>query len=388
MGQFDRNVLVVDDDPSVRRLFRKLLACDYNVQEAATGEEAVEIVASWTPDLVLLDIMMPGMNGYEVCGRIKSVLDPEPQVVMVSARSTSSERTRAFEMGADDYLVKPVKPAELRSRIKLHVNLLESRAITTSLQREIDDHHAAMRRESDQRLRQVLAIQDVAVFTLAKVAQSRDHETGVHLTRLREYAQILARELSVQGPYCRLIDDSFLDDLYRSSPLHDIGKVGIPDSILLKPGRFTDEEFEIMKRHTVLGGNILHEAVMQSQGGGFLTMAAIIAQYHHERWDGSGYSARLAGHEIPLPARIVAVADVFDALTSERPYKEAWSTDQTREMIISQSGSHFDPAIVEAFERTYDQFLHVFVLHANRDKTVTGAMSFQEQEIQIEPRAL
>ncbi|MCH7752160.1 MAG: HD domain-containing protein, partial [Planctomycetes bacterium] len=199
-------------------------------------------------------------------------------------------------------------PVELRSRVELHFRLRESQTATATLQQEVQSHHVALKHAAVERTKQMLAIQDVAVFTLAKVAESRDNETGTHLLRMREYSQRLAQELASDSPYAHEIDAAFLGDLYRSSPLHDIGKVGIPDAILLKPGRLTAKEFEVMKRHTVIGSNILNEAVMQLTEGGFLTMGASIAQFHHERWDGQGYPAGLVADEIlTFPPLLVPV---------------------------------------------------------------------------------
>ncbi len=302
-SQERRNVLIVDNDPAIRRLFQSLFAQNYCIREAATGEDAIEAAAAWPPDLVLLDIMLPGIDGYETCRRLKGLPAAKAaQVIMVSARSTQTELADAFAAGADDYLVKPINPAEILSRVDLHFRLRDSQAATEALQQQVDRHHAALKRATAERTEEILAVQDVAVFTLAKVAESRDNETGQHVLRLREYAQRLAHELAFDSPYAGQIDNGFLADLFRSSPLHDIGKVGVPDAILLKPGRLTTEEFEIMKRHTTIGGNILNEAVLQAKGGGFLTMAATIARFHHERWDGTGYPAGLVADEIPLPA--------------------------------------------------------------------------------------
>lgn len=371
-----RKILIVDDDADVRRLFCHALREEYAVRAATDGRSALKAARLWAPDLVLLDILMPGLDGYETCRRLKSSLANPPQIIMVSAKSAADELTRAFQAGADDYLIKPVDIAELRSRIALHSRLLESRAATRALQCELDDHHLQLKQRAAEWTAQITAVQDVTVFTLAKVAESRDNETGEHVARLREYAQILAKELSREGPYASQIDDAFLADLYRSSPLHDIGKVGIPDSILLKPGRLTEEEFEIMKRHTSIGGNILQDAVLQLNHSGFLAMAALIAHFHHERWDGLGYPAGLVAEEIPLAARIVAVADVYDALTSKRPYKEAWTPARAREMIDAKAGTQFDPVIVAAFDRCLDAFDEVRRMHESRTPLTLGAMSF------------
>lgn len=224
-------------------------------------------------------------------------------------------------------------------------------------------------------IKEILATQDIAMLTLAKVAESRDENTGEHILRMRSYSQILAVCLSREGAYAEEIDRQFLDDLYRSSPLHDIGKVGISDALLLKPGRFTPDEFEQIKKHSVIGANTLEEAVFHSPSGSFLAMAAFIARFHHERFDGSGYPAGLKGTDIPLPARIVAVADVFDALTSSRPYKDAYDTETARQIIEEGSGKHFDPVVVDAFRASFDEFLAVWKEYGERLPVAVGIMA-------------
>jgi len=382
MDQKNRDILIVDDDRMIRRLFYMLLSPNYTVREAASGEEALDIVTTWQPDLVLLDLMMPGIDGYETCRHLKnSSRDRPPQVIMVSGRSTPAEQVKAFAVGADDYLVKPVDHVELRSRVELHFNLRESLAVVASLHSELDANHQALKRSTQERIEQTLAVQDVAVFTLAKMAETRDKDTGDHIERMREYSQCVANELQRCSCYAKIIDQTFLADLYRSSPLHDIGKIGIPDSILLKPGRLTPAEFEVMKTHTMIGGNILNDAVLKLKGGGFLTMATLIAQFHHEHWNGMGYPAGLIGGEIPLAARIVTVADVFDALTSVRPYKEAWSPDRAKQLIDDAAGTQFDPEVVAAFDRCYEDLLDIRQSYVDSFSTVTGAMRYLEHDL-------
>lgn len=213
---------------------------------------------------------------------------------------------------------------------------------------------------------------------MAAIAEFRDEDTGEHLLRMRDYTHILAEQLSRESPYADQISPQFLSDLCRSSLLHDIGKVGISDAILLKPGRLTPEEFETMKRHTVMGANILDRAAIGLPGGGFLAMAAVIARFHHERFDGTGYLAGLIGEEIPLPARIVALADVYDALTSPRPYKPPYSAVDAKAMIERESGRHFDPVIVEAFRVRFDDFRRVRERN-DAQPVALGAVSFQQQ---------
>lgn len=351
-------ILIVDDDRVLRRLLQALLRRDFTLEEAASGEEALEVAETFVPNLVLLDIMMPGMDGYETCRRLKSSpTNSQTQVIMVSAKSSKTEQLQAYEAGADDYVIKPFDPQDLLARIRLHVQLQEANARVATIRTEIDSRNSEIRRLAEQRVEDVVAIQDVAVFTLAKLAESRDQETGGHLTRMRAYTQIIAEQLALGGPYAEQIDGQFLQDLYRSSPLHDIGKVAIRDEILLKPGKLSAEEMQIMQQHASIGAEILEQAVVRCHAGGFLSMAVHIARHHHERFDGTGYPMKLAGHAIPLPARIVAIADVYDALTSARPYKAAYSSDKAREMIERENGRHFDPHVVIAFQQRYAEIV-------------------------------
>lgn len=375
----EQRILIVDDDATVRRLLHAILRSSHQLSEAATGEEALEQAARFAPDMILLDIMMPGMDGYEICRRVKEK-DPETLVIMVSALSSPDEQMRAIEVGADDYIVKPFDPPDLRARLRLHFRLRSAVANVHDIRGEIESRNSQLRFMMEQHQRDVVAIQDTAVFTLAKVAESRDQETGGHLARMRAYSYILGEELGREGPYTHVITRQFLDDLYRSSPLHDIGKVGIRDEILLKPGPLTEDEFAVMQQHTIIGANILDEAVSHTRGGGFLSMGALIARFHHEQFDGSGYPAGLVGPEIPLPARIVAVADVFDALTSERPYKSAYTVERARAIILDGAGKHFDPIIVEAFRRRFNDILRE-KQNAMGDFPITyGALSFREYD--------
>ena len=380
MERASKKILIVDDDAAIRRLLRGLLGNDYRMAEAASGEQAMEILPAFCPDLVLLDILMPGIDGYETCRRIKASRS-DIQIVMISAISSPEQQLRAFEVGADDYLVKPFDPQDLRARVRLHFQLREATAVASSIRAEIESHNSNLRGLTAQHAQEIVAIQDAAVFTLAKVAESRDQETGGHLVRMRDYSHILAEELAQDGRYADQISGQFLQDLYRSSPLHDIGKVGIRDEILLKPGRLTPEEFETMQQHTVIGANILDQAVARLRGGGFLAMAALIARFHHERFDGAGYPAGLVAQEIPLPARIVAVADVYDALTSVRPYKPAYPTDEAESIIRRDSGRHFDPVIVEAFCRRFDDILRTQEEAVDDFPINYGAMAFREYDL-------
>ncbi|MHB8973286.1 MAG: HD domain-containing phosphohydrolase [Pirellulaceae bacterium] len=372
-------ILLVDDDPAICQLLTAVLHTDYTLAESATGQAALAMQSRFAPDIVLLDAVLPGLDGYETCRRLKQVTGgPVPQVIIVSGRSSSQEQLRAYEAGADDYITKPLDPHDLLARIGLHIQLRAAQAHVAEIYREIDSRDFELKRLAEQRTQDVIAVQHVAVFTLARVAESRDQETAGHLTRMRAYSQVLAEHLAVDSPYAQQINHRFLDDLYRSSPLHDIGKVAIPDDILLQPRSLTSDEFAIMQQHTTIGANILDQAVMESHSGGFLAMAALVARFHHERYDGTGYPVGLAGVAIPLPARIVALADAYDAITSERPYKPAFSPSRARELIQRDSGRHFDPVVVEAFQTCFPAFLEM-QQHAGDDSfTVQGAVSFRE----------
>jgi putative two-component system response regulator len=371
-----RRILIVDDDQAFRTLLEKVLEGQYELATATSGEDALVVASEFHPDVVLLDIMMPGMDGYETCRQpTMGASREDTHVVMVSAKSSREEQLRAFEAGADDYVVKPIDPHELRSRVGLHFRLRDAMEDVATLRGEIESHVSDIKQLAVRRSQDIIATQDIAVFTLARVAESRDKDTGEHLLRMRSYAVLLAKQLGREGPYQKDIGQEFLDNLYRSSPLHDIGKVGIPDAILLKPGLLTSDEFETIKQHTVIGADILDEAVCRSPNGGFLEMAAVVARFHHERFDGTGYPAGLIGRDIPLPARIVAVADVFDALTSSRPYKPAYGTDTAKELIEDESGKHFDPAIIEAFQMCYDDFVKIGEEGSDKTQVAVGEIA-------------
>ena len=356
--QRQNRILIVDDQPTNVDILCKILRKDYELETGANGEECLEKVRTFEPDLVLLDIMMPGIDGYEACRRIKtSPVGQFTPVILVSGKASAAERLQGYEAQADDYVVKPYNHEELLSKVRIQFRLREAQLKLWSANEQIQLYNAELERLVEERTAQIVATQDVAVFALAQLAESRDSDTGEHLVRIRTYAQILADRLGENGVYADQIDEQFLADLYRSSPLHDVGKVGIADSVLLKPDRLTPSEFELMKQHVVIGAETLERAARHSGGGHFLTMAAEIARCHHEWFDGSGHCAGLKGEEIPLAARIVAVVDAYDALTSVRVYKPAYSAEVSRQIIEDECDRHFDPVIVEAFLEVYQDFL-------------------------------
>ena len=350
-------ILIVDDIPTNVDILRRILRKDYDLDAAASGEECLAKLPAFKPQLILLDIMMPGIDGYETCRRIKSSdVGPFVQVILVSGKGSAAERLEGYEVQADDYIVKPFNHEELLSKVRVHFRLGDTQRQLSAAKEQLQIYANDLEKLVEQRTRQWSATQDMTVFALARLTDSRDTETGEHVLRMRYYAQTLAADLSQRGPYTDIIDERFLQDLYRASPLHDIGKVAIPDAILQKPERLTADEFAVMQRHVLAGAETLDQARDYVGRGSFMDMAAEIARYHHEKFDGSGYCEGLRGLAIPLPARIVALADVYDALTSRRVYKPAIPPEAAHEIILHESGAHFDPAIVEAFSRCFDEF--------------------------------
>ncbi len=345
-------VLVVDDTPDNLTLMGNLLQGRYHVRVANHGEKALKIARSDAPpDLILLDIMMPGINGHEVCRLLKA--DPATRdipIIFLTARSESEDERVGLALGAVDYITKPISPPILLARVHTHLAL---KATADFLR----DKSAYLEREVALRTLEVQAIQDVTIMAMTSLAETRDNETGNHIRRTQLYVKVLAERLSHHPKFEYLLNERTIDLLYKSAPLHDIGKIGIPDSILLKPGPLTPEEFEIMKTHTTLGRDAIEKAERRlGMRVAFLSMSKEIAYSHQEKWDGSGYPLGLAGDDIPVSARLMAVADVYDALISRRVYKAAFTHEQACGTIIKGRGTHFDPDMVDAFVDIADDF--------------------------------
>jgi PAS domain S-box-containing protein len=481
-----RLVLIVDDNRIIRKLLENILRLeDYETSSVTNGREALDFLKNCQPDLILLDIDMPVMDGYQTCKEIRGRKEYETiPIIMVTAVSDKDIVKKVLSLGANDYIGKPFEPEELLARIVAHIKvkgLIEERerlynqaelyfqsyknssdaimitdangdiidinqaftqiygytgeevvnknarilkspysthelykemwsdilnpdkgyfsgevinltkdkkeipvilsitpikrgdniigymgmTVDITLRKQFEDalkeYNRTLEQKVKERTKEIEDTQDATIIGLAKLAEYRDPETGAHLERIRNYCKLITEELGNMEKYKDLIDNRFIDMIYKSSPLHDIGKVGIPDSILLKPARLTAEEFEIMKRHTIIGGDAIAAAEQRlgSNTLSFLTMGKEIAYYHHEKFDGSGYPEGLKGDKISLPARIMALADVYDALTSKRVYKEAWIHDATREAIIKDSGKHFDPDVVDAFLKVEGEFIKI-----------------------------
>jgi putative two-component system response regulator len=342
-------IVIVDDEPGVRRLLRAHLSClPYETLEARDAAEAMAFLAEAPrPALVLSDIEMPGLSGVELLKRIKE-LDSNIQVVMVTGQQDLETVRHCLREGAYDYLVKPFDPDDL-------LNTVERSLERARLIRQNEEYQLNLERMVLEQTVEIRQTRDIALLTLARLAESRDHATGQHLERMAAYSRRLAEELA-DGVYSASIGTGFVEHLYKSSPLHDIGKVGIPDSILLKAGPLTTEEREVMRQHPEIGGDTLRSVVEQFRGNTFLTMGMEIAYSHHERWDGRGYPFGLAGDKIPLAARLVAVADAYDAITSRRPYKGAFGHEEAVRRITADRGLHFDPVLVDGFVACHQDF--------------------------------
>jgi putative two-component system response regulator len=346
-------VLVVDDTPQNLSLMAGLLRDDYRVLVANHGERALALAAGEDPpDLILLDVMMPELDGFEVCRRLKQHPDTRDiPVIFLTARSEVADEQAGFDVGAVDYITKPISPPIVMARVRTQLQLKRARDLLAG-------HNAWLEAEVQRRMRELQAVQDATIMAMASLAETRDNETGNHIRRTQHYVRALALAVREQPRFAaELGDDRVLEMLYKSAPLHDIGKVGIPDHILLKPARLSEAEFEIMKTHTTLGRDaILAAEKLLDAPDSFLRFAREIAYSHQEKWDGSGYPQALAGEAIPLSARLMAVADVYDALISRRDYKPAFSHEEALQIIRAGRGSHFDPDLVDAFLAIAEEF--------------------------------
>lgn len=350
-----RTVLIVDDNPENLTVLGELLCDRYMVRAANSGARALQL-ASQTPlpDLILLDIMMPGMSGYEVLERLRETeLTRGIPVIFTTAMDADEDEQRGIVLGAVDYITKPLRPAIVLARVHAHLELKMAR---DRLQRMNESLEA----EVSRRMHENFVIQEVTIRALARLAETRDNETGNHILRTQHYVHALALRARAHPRFAPELDEKSISLISRSAPLHDIGKVGIPDSVLLKPGRLTAEEWEVMKTHARLGAEAISRAEADAfEPVKFLEYAKQIARHHHERWDGAGYPDGLVGEAIPLSARIMAIADVFDALISRRVYKQAFSFDEARTIMAEQGGKQFDPDLLAAFVEGFDEFCDI-----------------------------
>lgn len=335
------SVLVVDDTPTNIIILEKILTRQgYSVLKAASGADALKIAAEGIPDLILLDIMMPEINGFEVCRRLASAESTKSiPVIFLTAAQDAALLKEGFEAGGADYLTKPFQVEELLARVRVQI---ENRRLRHNLEREV----AIRTRQLSEALNRIEIAHLEILNRLSQAAEFRDNETANHLKRMGHYSVIIGKTAG--------LDNDRLGMLSAASAMHDLGKIGIPDSILLKPGKLTPEEFAVMKKHPAIGAELLKDI-----DSPLMEMATTIALTHHEKFDGSGYPAGLSGQNIPLEGRIVALADVFDALTSARPYKRAWSVTEAMEYIEGGAGKHFDPALVECMKSALGEIVKI-----------------------------
>lgn len=357
-------VLVIDDTPANLSLLNNLLRTHYRVKLANGGSRGLELASGKVPDLILLDIMMPGMDGYEVCRHLKAnPLTAAVPVIFLTAKVDAADEELGFELGAVDFIHKPIVPSIVLARIRTHLQI-------KSWQTFLEDQSAWLQGEVDRRVNEVLRLQEASIRVMVSLAEFRDECTGNHIRRTQTYVRLLAEYLSKQDRDREFLTAEHIDQIAKAAPLHDIGKIAIPDHILLKPGKHTPEEFEIMKTHAVKGESMLAQTRHElGEDNKMLHFASQIARNHHERWDGSGYPDQLAGEGIPLAARLMAVADVYDALRSVRPYKKAFSHEDAVGMLVEQRARHFDPAMIDAFLVLQDEFSRIATVLADEMPT-------------------
>jgi putative two-component system response regulator len=329
-----RTILVVDDTPENIDILSGVLRGDYKVKAALNGEKALKIAQSEPyPSMILLDIMMPGIDGYEVCRQLKkNPLTSSIPVIFITAKSQTEDEKVGLELGAVDYITKPFSPSIVEARVHTHLALY--------------DQNLALEHKVKIRTKELRETRLQIVRRLGRAAEFKDNETGLHVIRMSHYSRLIAEKLG-NG-------DAWVDLIFNAAPMHDIGKIGIPDHILLKPGKLTDEEWNIMRMHPEFGVDIIGE-----NDSDILMTAKEIALTHHEKWDGSGYPRALKGNDIPITGRVIMIADVFDALTTKRPYKEAWSVEDAVKYINEQAGIHFDPKLVEIFNQVLPEILTI-----------------------------
>ena len=362
------NILVVDDTPENLSLMSELLRDEYKGKLAPNGPRGLQIAQSDPkPDLILLDIMMPDMDGYQVMQQLQAnAATRDIPVIFLTAMAGVDDERKGLDLGAVDYITKPISPSITLARVRNHLQLKIARDFMQHRNEFLD-------REVRQRTRQVAAIQDVTIRAMASLAETRDNETGNHIRRTQTYVKALAVKLKDHPRFRQFCTPANIELLFKSAPLHDIGKVGIPDHILLKPGKLTPDEFEVMKSHATLGRDAIEHALsnLGDDDARFLQMAKDIAYGHHEKWDGSGYPQGIGGDDIPVPARLMALADVYDALISRRVYKDPKTHEDAMAIILAGRASHFDPDLVDAFCAIHEQFRQIAADFADGEREVT-----------------
>ncbi len=370
-GSHRQTILVVDDTPQNLMVIGELLQPLYRVRAVNSGERALRAVHSTPrPDLILLDVMMPVMDGYAVMRQLhEDPLTRDIPVIFITALNNSEDEERGLELGAVDYITKPINPAIVLARVRTQLELKAARD-------RLSNENSWLEHEVARRMHENVVIQELTIRALACLAEARDNETGNHILRTQAYVEVLANQLADHPRFRAALDGERLTLVSKAAPLHDIGKVGIPDAILLKPGKLSEAEFEIMKTHPAIGAAAIDKAISQACGATrddgdgaftFLLIAREISLSHHEKWDGSGYPQGLAGDAIPVPARLMALADVFDALINRRIYKPPFTLAETVDIIVRGRNVHFDPDVVDAFVASQDAFVRIAERFADPD---------------------
>lgn len=354
-------ILIVDDTPENLRILGLLLS-DYNIKIAVNGEKCLDVVSKNKIDMILLDVMMPVLDGYETCKILKQNEDTKNiPIIFLTAKSSIKDEEQGLELGAIDFLSKPISPSIVKARVKTHLENAE-------YQKLLENKSKWLENEVEKKLSQINKLQDATLMVMISLAEFRDEETGNHIKRTQEFIAILATKLSQFEKYTDILNLGYINNLVKSAPLHDIGKVAIPDNILLKPAKLNDEELIIMRTHPAKGLEILNKAKEYlKEDSDFLTIASEIAGGHHEKWDGTGYPKGLKEEEIPLSARLMALADVYDALTSARPYKKPFSHEEATNFITVNKGIHFDPQIVDIFLDSLEEFESISLKYSDKD---------------------
>ena len=348
-------VLIIDDSAENLNILSELLRPEYRVLAATSGERGLRVANdNPKPDLILLDVVMEGMDGYAVFDQLRNnQRTRDIPIIFLTALSDPGDEEWGLLLGAADYIAKPITRSVVLARVRAQLEAKRARDW-------LKNQNATLEAEVARRMAENDLTQQVTIRALAHLAEARDPETGNHILRTQGYVQRMAVGLRAHPRFSTTLTDGYIDLLARSAPLHDIGKVGIPDSILLKPGKLTAEEWEVMKTHAKLGSDAIEGAEHDIQKSlAFLSVAKEIAHWHHEKWDGSGYPDGLAGDAIPIAARLMAIADVFDAVISQRVYKAAMSNEEAREIITAGSGKHFDPDVADAFLEGFDDFVAI-----------------------------
>ncbi|GAB1409201.1 two-component system response regulator [Desulfovibrionales bacterium] len=355
-------ILAVDDTPVNLDILVSVLGDLYDLSVVLDGETALEVARAHPPDLILLDIMMPGMDGFEVLRQLKEdARTMDIPVLMLSALSETENKTQCFQLGAVDYLIKPFDVEELLARVRTHLSLGQ-------MQRKLRQHNEILEQKVRERTRELIVTQQATIESMAALAEYRDPETGEHIRRVKGYVGHMAQVLRHHHAYEGQVSDTMVELLSLSAPLHDIGKVGVKDHILLKPGKLDPDEFEEMKRHAEYGRNVIRSVQKKLGAMPFLHVAEDIAYTHHERWDGSGYPRGLRGGDIPLCGRIMALADVYDALISRRVYKPPFAHTEAVRILREGRGTHFDPQLTDIFLEHIEEMRAIALANAESDE--------------------